>query len=107
MKLSQGEYVALEHIENIYSTTPLVSQLFVYGHSLQSYLLAVVVVDRIQLAPVVSKLSGVAVAPEDELALQRAIQDPKVNEIYMNELNKQARTHGLKGCVRSRAISLH
>lgn len=34
-KLSQGEYIAPEKIENIYIQSPFVSQVFVYGESLK------------------------------------------------------------------------
>ncbi|CCE83316.1 Piso0_003891 [Millerozyma farinosa CBS 7064] len=41
-KLSQGEYVTPEKVENQYlSKVPMLSQLFVHGDSLQSYLVAV------------------------------------------------------------------
>uniref|UniRef100_A0A7N9ARF6 Arachidonate--CoA ligase n=1 Tax=Mastacembelus armatus TaxID=205130 RepID=A0A7N9ARF6_9TELE len=44
-KLSQGEYIAPEKIENVYMRCVPVLQVFVYGDSLQSYLIGIVVPD--------------------------------------------------------------
>lgn len=45
-KLSQGEYIAPEKLENAYGEIDLVKQIFVYGDSLQSNLVAIVVPDE-------------------------------------------------------------
>lgn len=43
LKLSQGEFVAVARLESVFAAGPLVRQIFVYGNSERSYLLAVVV----------------------------------------------------------------
>ncbi|KUH84971.1 MULTISPECIES: carboxylic acid reductase [unclassified Mycobacterium] len=43
LKLSQGEFVTVSKLEAAFGTSPLVRQIFVYGNSARSYLLAVIV----------------------------------------------------------------
>ena len=45
-KLSQGEYIAAEKLELIFAKSPLIAQIFVYGDSLQNFLVAIVVPDK-------------------------------------------------------------
>jgi fatty acid CoA ligase FadD9 len=43
IKLAQGEFVAVSRLEALYSTSPLIRQIYVYGNSERSFLLAVIV----------------------------------------------------------------
>ena len=106
MKLSQGEYVALERIESLYSACPAVLQLYVHGDSLQSYLLAVVIPDPVALAGIASKLWGTPVSEKDTAALERAVRDPKVNAVILEALDKYAKTAGLAGFEMVKRIHL-
>jgi long-chain acyl-CoA synthetase len=38
-----GEYIAVERLENVYKGSPSVEQIFIYGNSYESCLVAVVV----------------------------------------------------------------
>lgn len=44
-KLSQGEYIRPEYIENVYKQSPYIANVFVHGDSLQRFLVAIVVPD--------------------------------------------------------------
>lgn len=43
IKLSQGEYVALEYLENVYGIASIIEDIWVYGNSFKSMIVAVVV----------------------------------------------------------------
>ncbi|GER42815.1 long-chain-fatty-acid CoA ligase [Striga asiatica] len=43
IKLSQGEYVAVEYLEKVYTITPVIEDIWVYGDSFKSMLVSVVV----------------------------------------------------------------
>ena len=106
MKLAQGEYVALEKIENAYSALPIISQIYVHGDSLQDYLIAIVIPDMDYLAGIASTLAKKTVGPSDLAALQSAAGDEHVKATIMKELDKQAKKVGLKGFESVKRIHL-
>lgn len=48
-KLSQGEYIAPEKLEQAYLKSPYIFQIFVYGDSLHDVLVAVIIPDKAQV----------------------------------------------------------
>jgi long-chain acyl-CoA synthetase len=93
-KLSQGEYVASEYLEGIFIRSPYVAQIFVYGDSLNSFLVAVVVPDFEVVSPMAKEM-GIPNA-DDNVAL---CQNKKIEQIIlksMNEIGKEANLHGFE-----------
>lgn len=90
-KLSQGEYIAPEKLENIFVLSPLIAQSMVYGDSLKNCCVAIVVPDP----------DGVkAWAAEHHKAGSPAdlINDPELNKAIVTEM------HSL--CVKNKCSSL-
>jgi long-chain acyl-CoA synthetase len=44
-KLSQGEYIAPEKLENVYVTSPYIAQVWIYGDSLRDHIIGFFIVD--------------------------------------------------------------
>jgi long-chain acyl-CoA synthetase len=83
-KLSQGEYIAPDKIEQKLQQSIYITQIFVYGDSLQHYVVAVVVPDK----PLVEKWAaenGVAGTFEDILA------NEKTNKFFLDEMKARAK----------------
>jgi long-chain acyl-CoA synthetase len=96
MKLAQGEYVALEKIEEVYSRTTIAMQVFVHGNGLKSYLIGVVIPDPVQFAVFASRILERKVDAADSETLKELCRDPQIVDGLLEKLNRVAAT-SLKG----------
>uniref|UniRef100_A0A672S550 Arachidonate--CoA ligase n=1 Tax=Sinocyclocheilus grahami TaxID=75366 RepID=A0A672S550_SINGR len=99
-KLSQGEYIAPEKIENVYTRCVPVLQVFVHGDSLQSYLIGVVVPDP-EVFVDWAKERGV-VGSYEELC-----QNPDVKKAVLEDMTAVGKEAGLKSFEQVKDFYLH
>ncbi|RKP38348.1 hypothetical protein BJ085DRAFT_22103 [Dimargaris cristalligena] len=99
-KLAQGEYVAPERVENIYQTHPLVTQVFVHGHSLESCTVGVLVPDHDFLLDLMKEHRLDA---SDDRSKDAIYTDADVRQMVVRELNAFAKKHDAKGfeCIKN------
>ncbi|TMW66643.1 hypothetical protein Poli38472_013955, partial [Pythium oligandrum] len=92
-KLSQGEYIAAEKIENIYAKSKYVAQIFVYGDSYQSMLVAVAVPD-----PEVAEAWGTSkgLSREDSTAA-KLVNDSEFQREVLNDMTRVGKDAQLRG----------
>jgi long-chain acyl-CoA synthetase len=90
-KLQQGEYVAPENIEAKLDNQ-YISQLFVYGTSLCSKLVAIVVPDKDVLAPICKEKFGM-----EDPTLEDICKSEDVKNMIMDEIKKMAKETKLHG----------
>ena len=54
-KTQQGEYIAPERLESIYGKCNLIDQVFIYGNSLRSFLVAIIIPNQPGTGIILSK----------------------------------------------------
>uniref|UniRef100_A0A8C2HN59 Arachidonate--CoA ligase n=1 Tax=Cyprinus carpio TaxID=7962 RepID=A0A8C2HN59_CYPCA len=99
-KLSQGEYIAPEKIENVYTRCVAVLQVFVHGDSLQSHLIGVVVPDP-EVFVDWAKERGI-VGSYEELC-----QNPDVKKAVLEDMTAVGKEAGLKSFEQVKDLYLH
>uniref|UniRef100_A0A9J8AKE9 Arachidonate--CoA ligase n=1 Tax=Cyprinus carpio carpio TaxID=630221 RepID=A0A9J8AKE9_CYPCA len=100
-KLSQGEYIAPEKIENVYTRCVAVLQVFVHGDSLQSHLIGVVVPDP-EVFVDWAKERGI-VGSYEELC-----QNPvSFNKAVLEDMTAVGKEAGLKSFEQVKDLYLH
>jgi len=98
-KLAQGEYVAPEKIENVYTKHDLVAQAFVYGDSLQASVVGVIVPDEETFVPWAKQLGY-------EKPFAELCQDEELKKKFLSVLAAHGKSNDLKGFENIRALFL-
>ncbi|KAM4579142.1 long-chain-fatty-acid--CoA ligase 1 [Fundulus diaphanus] len=99
-KLSQGEYVAPEKIENVYVRSVPVLQVFVHGDSLQSYVVGIVVPDREVFVDWAKERGFVG-------SYQELCQNPDVKNAVLEDMRDVGKEAGLKSFEQVKDLYLH
>ena len=99
-KLSQGEYIAPEKVENIYMRCRFIAECFIYGDSLRDYNVAIVH-PNLDALPTIAKSLGIS----DE-SPAKLCQNPKIVKFIQEELDKQAKKDSLLGFEVAKKIKL-
>ncbi|NXG71485.1 ACSL5 ligase, partial [Baryphthengus martii] len=99
-KLAQGEYIAPEKIENVYIRSAPVSQVFVHGESLRSFLVGIVVPDPEMLPEFAAKV-GVKGSYEE------VCKNPAVKKAILDDLVRLGKEAGLKTFEQVKDLYIH
>ncbi|XP_068706534.1 long-chain-fatty-acid--CoA ligase 6-like isoform X2 [Montipora capricornis] len=99
-KLSQGEYVAPEKIENVYLRSPLVAQAFVHGDSFRSYVVGIIVPDQ-------EVLESWARAKKISGDFGQLCENPVVKKEILDDIIQKGKEAELNSFEQVKAISLH
>ncbi|XP_065858677.1 long chain acyl-CoA synthetase 4-like [Euphorbia lathyris] len=98
-KLAQGEYVAVENLENIFGLASPVESIWVYGNSFESCLVAVV-------NPSQKALENWAQENGVSGDFKSLCENPKAKEYVLGELTKTGKEKKLKGFELIKAVHL-
>ena len=103
-KLAQGEYIAIEYLETVYSAVPEVEQIWVWGDPLSSFLVAVVVP---RLSVLVPRLAAADPAAHyDTLAPAALCASPAAVAHVLRAMDQAAAAAHLLGYQKVKAILL-
>lgn len=101
-KLSQGEYVAADLISEIYQSVHLVDQIFIYGDSTRSFLVAIVVPNKEETA----KFFNITDMTDEQYVKICTENNKELREKIRADLDDVATAKKLPGFNKVRAISL-
>jgi long-chain acyl-CoA synthetase len=101
-KLAQGEYIAPEKIENIYIKDPIISQIFIYGESLEHSLVSIIVPNPEELID----LAKIVLPDKQNVSVSKLCTNKKMTDSILERLYTHGREAGLNGFELPKAIYL-
>ncbi|KAH7285771.1 hypothetical protein KP509_33G045300 [Ceratopteris richardii] len=100
-KLAQGEYIAPEKIENVYSRSKYISQCFVYGDSFNSSLVAIAVVEPEEVSKW-AKSRGSKYSND----LEQLCKDAEMRAVVLADMDSLGHEAKLRGFEFAKAVTL-
>eukprot|EP01107_Rhizomastix_libera_P005779 TRINITY_DN1966_c0_g1_i1.p1 TRINITY_DN1966_c0_g1~~TRINITY_DN1966_c0_g1_i1.p1 ORF type:complete len:763 (+),score=214.16 TRINITY_DN1966_c0_g1_i1:2-2290(+) len=94
-KLSQGEYIAAEKLENVYGRTRGVAQVWIHGESGDSFIVAVVVPDSESFPKIVKE--ALKLQDEDVADFAKLCALPEVEKFLLAQLTALGKASNLAG----------
>lgn len=108
LKLSQGEYISPERIENVYlGSQGIASTAYVHGDPNKSNLVGIFGIDPVAFAPFASKILKKPIDPADVTSLKAATGEAAVRKAFLKILDDIGRSHKFNSFERVRNCSLH
>ncbi|KPM04318.1 long-chain-fatty-acid-CoA ligase 5-like protein [Sarcoptes scabiei] len=102
-KLAQGEYIAPSKIEDVHIQSPYIMQIFVYGDSFKSCLIAIVVPNFAMVQEALKNRGKlIDINNNDELRVDQDIRD-----FILEELNKSSAAAKMKSFEKVRDVHIH
>ncbi|KAM7511903.1 hypothetical protein LguiB_010778 [Lonicera macranthoides] len=98
-KLSQGEYVSVEHLEGIYSLVSCIDSIWIYGSSYESFLVAVANPNKESLESWAQDNGVIG-------DFNSICENPKANAYILGELTKIGKQNKVKGFELIKAVCL-
>ena len=99
-KLCQGEYIAPEKLEGVYTQCPNILQIFVHGESIQAYLVGVVYPNP-EAAKEWATKAGLG-----DVTVKDLVDNQDYKKHLLNEINSKAKEFNLTGLERIRKLHL-
>ncbi|HEX3546399.1 MAG TPA: carboxylic acid reductase [Mycobacterium sp.] len=104
LKLSQGEFVTVSKLEAVFADSPVIRQIYVYGNSARSYLLAVVVpTDEALSRPHPAELKSLISESLQDVAKAAGLQSYEIPRDFLIETTPFTLENGLLTGIRKLA----